>query len=148
LLSLHLPFEIAIVCGKNKELFEGVSALKAQTGNEQLKVFGYVDFVYELISTADIVITKCGASTFMEILMLGKIPVVNSYLWEQEKGNVEFLVNNNLGIYEKNVESLPGIIKKLLSDTEYFEKFKKNIAALNPANGTKAVAEYIRGLDK
>jgi processive 1,2-diacylglycerol beta-glucosyltransferase/1,2-diacylglycerol 3-beta-galactosyltransferase len=144
LLSLPSSCAIVIVCGKNQELFDGVAALKKSTGDTRLKVFGYVDFVYELISTADIVITKCGASTFMEILMLGKIPIVSSYLWEQEKGNVDFLVDNKLGIYENNVEALPAIIKSFLEDSNLLDQYRRNILALEPENGTAAVAKYIK----
>jgi processive 1,2-diacylglycerol beta-glucosyltransferase/1,2-diacylglycerol 3-beta-galactosyltransferase len=34
--------------------------------------------------------SKCGASTFMEILLSKKIPIITDYIWEQEKGNVDY----------------------------------------------------------
>jgi len=46
----------------------------------------FVDFVYDLLNATDILLTKCGASTIMEILMYEKIPVIIDYLWEQELG--------------------------------------------------------------
>ncbi len=144
LIELKTDFAIAIVCGKNKELFEGATSLKQKEGLDRVKVYGYVDFVYELISMSDIVITKCGASTFMEILMLGKIPVVSSYLWEQEKGNVDFLLENNLGLYENRVNNLPEIVEHLLTDSEYRQMFQENIEKFHLDNGTAAAAEYIK----
>jgi processive 1,2-diacylglycerol beta-glucosyltransferase/1,2-diacylglycerol 3-beta-galactosyltransferase len=51
----------------------------------------------------------------MEILMMGKVPVVNSYIREQEKGNVEFIIRNKLGFYEPNVKKMIGIIKDMLA---------------------------------
>ncbi|MGE5498469.1 MAG: MGDG synthase family glycosyltransferase, partial [Syntrophothermus sp.] len=75
--------QIAVVCGKNKALFDQLMHMKEKRKLDRLKIYGYVDFIYELINISDVVITKCGASTFMEILMMHKIPVVNSYLWEQ-----------------------------------------------------------------
>ena len=144
LLGVNARFDIAIVCGKNKELYQEATALKNSGQLERLIVYGYVDFVYELISVSDIVITKCGASTFMEILMLGKVPIVSSYLWEQEKGNVDFLIANDLGLYEKNVHKLPAIVERLLNDTEYMNKFKQNIGKFHLENGTAAAAEFIK----
>lgn len=136
-------FEIAIVCGKNKKLFEQAKKLQDQFGGEILKVFGFVDFVYELLVATDVVITKCGASTFMEILLSKRIPIVNSYIWEQEKGNVDFIVDNNFGIYEKNIGKLPAIINSLFSNQSTLNKYLQNIEQAKLKNGTKEVAEFI-----
>ena len=55
-------------------MYEHVSKLRDKHRINNLKVFGYVDFIHSLINISDVVITKCGASTFMEILMMGKVP--------------------------------------------------------------------------
>ena len=143
LLKLKIDFEIAFVCGKNKKLYNYAMQIKEKEKLGNLKVYGYVDFVYELLSICDIVITKCGASTFMEILMMKKVPLVNSYIWEQEKGNVDFLRNNKLGIYEKRIHKLPEIVQELFSDKNKLNEYKNNIKNYNFENGTAKVAEFI-----
>jgi processive 1,2-diacylglycerol beta-glucosyltransferase/1,2-diacylglycerol 3-beta-galactosyltransferase len=135
--------EIAVVCGRNKNLFNNLSHYVDQGGIANIKLFGYIDFVEELINASDVVITKCGASTFMEILFCKKIPIVISYIWEQEKGNVEFLTENNLGVYEKRIEKLPEIIKGIFSDEEKYSGIKRNISERNFENGIEKVAEFI-----
>ncbi|MCU7491754.1 MAG: hypothetical protein HF300_05705 [Ignavibacteria bacterium] len=134
---------LAIVCGKNKSLYEFALELKKKGNYENLKVYGYISFVYNLLSVSDVVITKCGASTFMEILMTRKIPVVNDYIWEQEKGNVEFLVKNRLGVYEKNMKKLPQVVKKLLQDEAFYQSYLINIEKARLSNGTADVAEFL-----
>lgn len=134
---------LAIVCGKNKSLYEFALELKKKGNYENLKVYGYISFVYNLLSVSDVVITKCGASTFMEILMTRKIPVVNDYIWEQEKGNVEFLVKNRLGVYEKNMKKLPHVVKKLLKDEAFYQSYIINIEKAHLRNGTADVAEFL-----
>lgn len=143
LLKHGLDADIAVVCGRNKKLFSQAMELKNRFPSGRLKVFGYIDFMHEMLNMSDVVITKCGASTFMEILMTRRIPVVNDYIWEQEKGNVEFLVQTGTGIFEKNIRRLPEVINRLLTDDEYYSSFIKNIDALKLQNGTKAVAEFI-----
>jgi len=108
-----------------------------------LKIYGYVDFIYELINIADIVITKCGASTIMEILNLKKVPVVNDYIWEQEKGNVEYLISNQLGIYEPQIKNLPKAVRNLLEDVKLYSSYKENISKEKIQNGVAEVATYI-----
>ena len=136
-------YEIAFVCGRNKLMFDQAMRIKETSGLEKLKVFAFVDFVYELLSISDVVITKCGASTFMEILLSKKVPVINSYIWEQEKGNVDFIVKNHLGIYEKRISKLPAIINKLFSDENELNRYKANIEKVNLQNGTAKVAEFL-----
>jgi processive 1,2-diacylglycerol beta-glucosyltransferase/1,2-diacylglycerol 3-beta-galactosyltransferase len=145
LLYASLDVEIAIVCGKNKELYG--DALELQQRFPSLKIFAFVDFVYELLNASDIVITKCGASTIMEILIMKKIPIINDYLWEQELGNMEFVRDNELGIFERNISKLPAIIKELVSGGERYQRYQKNIAKMNVRSGTEEVGEFLRKME-
>jgi UDP-N-acetylglucosamine:LPS N-acetylglucosamine transferase len=143
ILEANVKAEIGIVCGKNEVLQKGVENLKKKYKADHLKIYSYVDFIYELINISDVVITKCGASTIMEILNLKKVPVVNDYIWEQEQGNVDYLIDKKLGIYEPKIEKLPGTIKKLLEDEKFYLNYKENILQEKINNGVKDVSEYI-----
>jgi len=143
ILKLKIDFEVLVVCGKDKKLYDDAVKLKEKLNDTRLKVFGFVDFVYELISVSDVIISKCGASTFMEILLSQKVPIINSYIWEQEKGNVVFLVENELGIYEKNIYRLPEIVEQLFLNKSLLNKYKNNIEKMNLINGADQVAEFI-----
>jgi UDP-N-acetylglucosamine:LPS N-acetylglucosamine transferase len=140
LLEKHKDKEIIIICGKNKSLFNFAQKIKSDNNFETLKIFGYVDIVYELINISDIVITKCGASTFMEILISRKVPIVTTYIWEQEKGNKEFIVNNGLGIYVKNINNLPDLVDLVFRNIIYY---RNNIEKVNIKNGAAEVSEYL-----
>lgn len=143
LLKSSPGFSIIIICGKNKKLFHKATNLRNKYDLKNLFVFGFVDFVYELLSISDLVITKCGASTFMEILMCGKIPVINSYIWEQEKGNVDFIIENKFGIYEQRISKLTGVVKNLFENRILLNTYRENIINAGLENGTAKVAEYI-----
>lgn len=143
ILDSDVKAHILMVCGKNSNLFEKAIELKRVYNAERLNVFGFIDYVYELLNISDLVITKCGASTFMEVLMCGKIPVVNSYLWEQEKGNVDFICKNQLGRYEKKINKIPLIIKGLMQSSTEFSSYQSNINRMGLVNGTPQVSEFI-----
>ncbi|ASB48487.1 MGDG synthase family glycosyltransferase [Alkalitalea saponilacus] len=134
---------VAIVCGNNKELYNKAEKMKEKHQLHNLKLYAFIDFVHELISIAEIVVTKCGASTFMEILLSGKIPVINNYIWEQEKGNMEFVRDNNLGIYERDIKKLPLKTRSLLRDPMKLEYYKQNIQKASLRNGTPQVSRFI-----
>ncbi len=141
LLSNSMNAHIVIVCGKNKQLFDESMVLKKEF--PELTVFGFVDFVYDLLNSADIIVTKCGASTIMEILMMKKIPVIIDFLWEQELGNMEFVRDNQLGIFERDITKLPGIIKELISNEKQYKKFQSNIEQQKLRNGTEEVGTFL-----
>jgi processive 1,2-diacylglycerol beta-glucosyltransferase/1,2-diacylglycerol 3-beta-galactosyltransferase len=143
LLESDVNSNILMVCGWNSNLARKANFLKKQYQAENLQVFGYVSFVYELLSISDLVITKCGASTFMEVLMCGKIPLINSYIWEQEKGNVDFICRNYLGRYEKRVNRIPSLVETILFGSIETNFFKSNIDKMGLVNGTPQVSEFI-----
>lgn len=143
LIDENFAHSIAIVCGKNKSLYAGCEELVEASGRKDIKVFAYVDFVYELINCSDAVVSKCGASTFMEILMTGKVPVVIEYLWEQEKGNMEYIVENEMGIYQKDITMMVESVKRLYSDENYYKAFTGKIKNAALKSGTGDVAEFI-----
>jgi len=145
ILSSNLDADVGIVCGKNEVLHKAAEKLKREYKADNLKIYGYVDFIFELINISDVVITKCGASTIMEILNLKKVPVVNDYIWEQELGNVDYLINNKLGVYEPQINKLPKVIKNLLGDEELYLTYQQNISNQKIENGVAKVANYIIG---
>lgn len=143
ILKSKIDTEIGFVCGKNEALFNGAEKLKSIFKADNLKIYSYVDFIYNLISISDVVITKCGASTIMEILNLKKVPIVNDYIWEQELGNVDYLIANNLGIYEPQIKKLPKAVKQLLEDESLYSFYVKNISNQKIENGVAEASSFI-----
>jgi UDP-N-acetylglucosamine:LPS N-acetylglucosamine transferase len=134
---------ILMVCGRNGALLKRVEDIASQGYRERVRLFGYVDFVDELIGISDLVISKCGASTFMEILLLEKLPVVTDYMWEQEKGNVEFLQKHRLGFFEPNLRKLPALIESLLADEDLSASIRSNIRSLKLRSGSDEIAHWL-----
>ena len=133
--------QIIIICGKNRSLQRLANRLAKSC--KKLLVFGFVNNVHEFMQVSDVIITKCGASTFTEVLLSGKTPFVVSYLWEQEKGNLDFILSNNLGIYQPNLNKISTEIIKLIQDDIFRVGFEKRIAAMSLKNGLFDVVEWI-----
>jgi len=149
ILKQHLNAEIAIVCGRNKNLEKYCSTLsKKYSGKLNIKVYGFSDSVYELINMCDIVVTKGGPATIIEILLLEKIPIINSYIWGQEKGNVAFVVKNKLGFYQPSNKRIPAMISRLLTNESLMNKTLKNIKNIKLQSGTSQIGEFIYNYKK
>jgi len=143
LVKKNVEGEIAIVCGKNEALLTYAINLKLKQNLKNLKIFGYIDFVNELLNISDVVITKAGASTFMEILMAQKVPVINNYIWEQEKGNVDYVLKNKFGLYEKRIHKLPQLINQLLTNPDTYQQYQQQIKCSKLENGNEKVTDFI-----
>ena len=143
LLNPHIDLNIGIVGGKDEDLFNDSEKLKELYQAPNTQVFGYVDFIYELLNISDFVITKAGASATMEILHLKKVPIIIDYIWGQEKGNMEYIRDNNMGIFERDITKIPAIIKDLLINEEKHRYFIRNIEKENLTIGTEEVTKFI-----
>lgn len=97
----------------------------------------------ELLAISDIVVSKCGASALAEMLISKKIPVVVDYIWEQEKGNVDFLLENELGFYEPRPTAAVQRILQLLTEQQLFDRYTSHPEKLEYKNGVYEVAEFI-----
>ncbi len=141
LVDTKIDAQIMIVCGKNQKLERQASKIASQHPEYIIKIFGFVDFMYDLVNISDIIITKWWPATIMEILMMKKIPVINSYIRWQEKWNMEFVVDNNVGFYEPNVHKMVKIVHDMMQSD--FSVYHDNIHKLQLRNGTEEVAEYL-----
>jgi len=139
-----LDVDVAIICGHNLRLKKYCTLLAKKNAKVlNMKVFGFVDFVYDLVNASDIVITKAGPATLTEILLLGKIPIITYYIWGQEKGNVDFVVKNKVGFYRPSSSKIPPLISDLLTNDKMRQKVSENILNLKLKNGTSQTAEFI-----
>lgn len=134
---------IIFVCGRDTKLFNKLSEIKSKHKLDNVRIFGFIDFIHHLIQISDVVITKAGPSVCMETLLSEKVPVINNYIWEQERGNMEYICSNGMGIYQRNIHQLPDVIKKLLNDNSYYNHMIRNIRLHRISNGADQVSEYI-----
>jgi UDP-N-acetylglucosamine:LPS N-acetylglucosamine transferase len=142
-LQQNLQGEIAFVCGKNKDLKEACEEVVARHKAENVKVYGFVNFMYELMSIADVVVTKGGPATVMETLMLRKPLLLVFYVYGQEQGNVDFVRYKKVGQFDPNPKTAIKTIASWLEDPHKFEKMQKRIDKLGLSNGTYPIVDHI-----
>ena len=143
MVALRLDANIVVVCGRDEEQRRSLLRAGFEGRFASFAALGFVGYVYELINIADVVITKGGPNTIMEILMSGKIPIVNSYIWEQEKGNLEFVVQNGLGVYEPTPYRVGHAALRFISNDSVMSRYKERVRQQQLTNGTHLVSEYI-----
>jgi len=144
LIDHNVDAQILVVCGRSDSFFRQVTKIQKQHPEVTIKAFhGFIDFIYDVVNVSDIIVTKWWPATLMEILMMNKIPLINSYIREQEKWNIQFVVDNKLGVYETDVAKMVEIVKQMLASEEYMSEYYRNIKNMQLKNGTQEVAEHL-----
>lgn len=147
-LTQGLEAEIAVVCGKNAKLQAQCDAVAAKYGfgRPQVKIYGFVDFMYELMNMADLVVSKGGPATVMEILMLRKPLIVVNYIYGQEKGNVDFVTRNDVGFYIPSARKLVSKAAEILANPHLAQDMEEKVARLGLRNGTADLTKFVYDL--
>jgi len=135
--------QIAVVCGKNILLRRRLRDLRTRMGARDLKIYGFVDFMADLMAMADCVVTKAGPATVMETLALKKPLIISCYVRNQEKGNVQFVTSNKVGWYLTEPGEIVEKAREIFANPELRRDLEARISALGIRNGLSDLARHI-----
>ncbi|TVQ41382.1 MAG: glycosyltransferase [Spirochaetaceae bacterium] len=137
-----LDVQIAFVAGKNESLRLAAAAVARRYPGQTTVVYGFVDFMFDLMSMADLIVTKGGPATILEALALGKPPIVTQYIYGQERGNKDFIVDNRVGYFARGTRRMVRLVRELLNDPAKLDRIRARIDALGLRHGTADIARF------
>lgn len=123
-----LSLGLIAVCGRNNRLYQTLQKQKkdfletfdqaiAKKLAQNIQILAFTNQVWELINLADVVISKAGAASVMEISSQNKPLILSHYIWEQELGNKDFILEKKLGVYEPNPLKIARLLHDLLFES-------------------------------
>ncbi|MDP4118913.1 MAG: glycosyltransferase [Bacillota bacterium] len=136
----NYDYQIVIVCGNNKR---AKSNIEKREFLKEVKVYGFVDNVDEIMDCADCIITKPGGLTVTESLAKGLPMIYMDPIPGQEIKNVEFLVNNGAGIYVTKNYSLPDALDQFFRFPERRGEMQVCVNRLAKPDATKTLGDFI-----
>lgn len=115
--------EILVVCAKNKRLFE-----KLQGKNyPNVRVFGFINNVAELMSVSDVMVTKPGGSSIAELLSMTLVPIFICAIPGQETANARILGELGIGITARNPLDVKAKVTRYLQHPDELNKMREKI---------------------
>jgi processive 1,2-diacylglycerol beta-glucosyltransferase len=111
-------FQTLVVCGRNEELRR---ELAAQDRAHPTRVLGFASNMHELMTVADLILTKPGGLTSSEALALGRPLLILDPIPGQEAANSDFLLEHGAAAKVNRVEDLPFRIGQLLGSKKLGE---------------------------
>src|SRR5882724_6895781 len=109
----HPPLQIILVCGKNETL---AAKLRQKKWNLPLHIVGFTREVNRLMRAADFLIGKPGPGSIAEAMISG-LPVLvecNSSTLPQERYNIEWVVEKQVGVVVKSLKNPVPAVRSLL----------------------------------
>lgn len=133
----ELPFQLAVVCGRDaltKERAEHVAARLINMGR-RTQVYGFTDKMYELITGADVVVSKAGPAVLGEVLAAGKPNMVAYFIPGQEEPNMRWIERMGVGRYCPTPQDARRAAEDYLTDPELRARMAAAIEAVGFKNG-------------
>ncbi|QTQ11695.1 glycosyltransferase [Treponema parvum] len=115
-------FAIAVVCGRDAAGKKKLEAISKKNPSLSLHVFGFVDFMDELVKICSCAVIKAGPATLMEVLQCKKPVIICRYIHNQELENVRYVVKNKLGWFISDPDKIFDKINEVLTDESLARK--------------------------
>ena len=131
--------QLLVVTGKNAALRQELLALGLRPG---VRIYGFVDNMEELMAASDIIITKAGPGTLMEALVMRRPVIVTEAVGMQERGNIDFVLNHELGAFCPTRDRIVPAIADLMDPHTYAATVAR-LADAVPRQGAEQIAQIL-----
>jgi len=125
--------QLLVICGKNQRLFDRLTKLNLAN----VKVYPLIDYVDELMSVSDIVLTKAGGLTISESLAKGLPMIFFSSIPGLETANEEVICESGAGIKGKSVEEIKNTLFSLKANPSLYQDTKQKAINLRKVTTLK-----------
>jgi processive 1,2-diacylglycerol beta-glucosyltransferase len=142
LAKVEVPLAGAIIVGRNASLERRVLAA-AERLEYPLRVFGFVDNVFDYMHASDVLLSKPGGLTSSEALVAGLPLMLLRPLPGQEERNTRYLIARKAAIRLRGPSVLAQAVTELLTSPERLGALHENMRALSHPEAASLVAERI-----
>ena len=139
--NINDEYQIIAIAGKNEKMQEKFEELVGDNPNVQ--VYGFTNEVPELMSIADLVVTKPGGLTITESLASGLPIVVINPIPGQEVENAEFLEKQGVAVWIRKTEDPREAVSELLSNPEQIKHMKIRSKIMAKKHSTEDICKII-----
>jgi 1,2-diacylglycerol 3-beta-galactosyltransferase len=131
--------QFLVITGRNTQLRQ---ELEAADLGENVRLYGFVSNMEEMMAASDIVITKAGPGTLMEALVMRKPVIVTQAVGMQEQGNIDLVLNYELGAFCPTPDRIIPAIAEL-RDPEVYQATMQRLDHAVPRDGAFQIAQVL-----
>ncbi len=109
----RLPVQLLVITGRNKRLYAYLQRTKSSL-HVPARIFGFVHNMPEMMRASDVIVTKAGPGTISEALACHLPIVLSGYVPGQEEGNVDYVLQNGVGVMAYDALELIDALRRLV----------------------------------
>jgi hypothetical protein len=94
------------------------------------------------MAASDIIVTKAGPGTLMEVLVMRRPVIVTEAVGMQEQGNIDFVLNHELGAFCPTIDRIAPAIDELMQPETYAATVARLRDAV-PSDGAVQIARIL-----
>jgi len=134
-----------VVCGTNKKLYRALKR-EAKKYKKDIRIFGFIDNVNELMRISKIIISKPGGVTTAEVLSLRLPMIIVKPIPGQETSNTEFLTRFGAALKVEEPREINFAVDELLKDNQKLERLRGCAAKIAKPNASLDIAKLLFNL--
>ena len=139
---IELPLKIFVVAGQNENLLSRLQSVQKNFRHE-VKLFGYVENVGELMSISDLLITKPGALTMSEAFAAGLPMILHAPIPGPEFQNASYAVINGAAISAGD-KKISSAVNELLKNNAKLREMKISAKKLSKVNAATEIVKRLK----
>lgn len=143
----ELDVQAIFLAGKNDDL-RAVAESIAQEAAFPIKVIGYSDEIEQLMSAANVMISKLGGLTTFEALAC-RVPIIADVITDpmpQEAGTARLIAQRGAGVMLKRASDMVAVVRRMKEDQVHYSRMRAATVGLAIPNATRHIVEEIAAL--
>lgn len=121
---IRRKFKRAFVTERQEQL--SIESRPVRQGKVKVLGLGFVRNMADYMVASDVLVTKAGPGTIAEAAALGLPIMLTSYLPGQEAGNVDLVVNNEFGAFQRNPKHMAATLRSWLLNDHVLRQMSLN----------------------
>jgi 1,2-diacylglycerol 3-beta-galactosyltransferase len=139
----RLPIHLVVVCGRNEHLAQKLFEM-SRTLPTPMQVLGFTDKIPEYFRAVDLLVTKAGPGTLAEANAAQLPVVVYDFIPGQERGNVDFVRDNGVGVVALHgASNVVNAVRGLIRAPERLAAIRHNQEMIAPRQSSRRIAALI-----
>lgn len=139
----NIDCKIVVCCGSNKKLKKSLEYINSGIVENKADILGFTENIDELLSIADVVITKPGGITISECLIKQVPMIITSAIPGQEEENADYLLNCGIAVRVKKDKDLIPKIKEILYNKKRISYIKEMEKDKSKPDALKNICDLI-----
>lgn len=132
--KMDLRAHVIVCAGKNEALRQRIAKLKPLNPQMTLQPIGFTQEIPQLMTMADVVVTKPGPGSIYEAIAC-KTPIICNNIGMQipwETANIDLVVKNHLGFAVHKIEELEPSVRNIIDNVWLRNQIQRNMKRFHP----------------